>query len=106
MGTILTVLMVYAVSGRKTWLSRFLSNPVLKWIGDRSYSIYLWHYPIILLISKGIKASWWITLIEIVLSVVLAELSYRFIETPIRHGIIGEYLNILRSARYRWQEEV
>lgn len=104
-GTILTVLMVYAVSGRKTWLSRFLSNPVLKWIGDRSYSIYLWYYPIILLISKGIKASWWITLIEIVLSVVLAELSYRFIETPIRHGIIGEYLNILRSRPKSRQEK-
>lgn len=104
-GTILTVLMVYAVSGRKTWLSRFLSNPVLKWIGDRSYSIYLWHYPIILLISKGIKASWWITLIEIVLSVILAELSYRFIETPIRHGIIGEYLNILRSRPKSRQEK-
>lgn len=104
-GTILTVLMVYAVLGRKTWLSRFLSNPVLKWIGDRSYSIYLWHYPIILLISKGIKASWWITLIEIVLSVVLAELSYRFIETPIRHGIIGEYLNILRSRPKSRQEK-
>ena len=104
-GTILTVLMVYAVSGRKTWLSRFLSNPVLKWIGDRSYSIYLWHYPIILLISKGIKASWWITLIEIVLSVVLAELSYRFIETPIRYGIIGEYLNILRSRPKSRQEK-
>ena len=104
-GTILTVLMVYAVSGRKTWLSRFLSHPVLKWIGDRSYSIYLWHYPIILLISKGIKASWWITLIEIVLSVVLAELSYRFIETPIRHGIIREYLNILRSRPKSRQEK-
>lgn len=104
-GTILTVLMVYAVSGRKTWLSRFLSNPVLKWIGDRSYSIYLWHYTIILLISKGIKASWGITLIEIVLSVVLAELSYRFIETPIRHGIIGEYLNILRSRPKSRQEK-
>lgn len=104
-GTILTVLMVYAVSGRKTWLSRFLSNPVLKWMGDHSYSIYLWHYPIILLISKGIKASWWITLIEIVLSVVLSELSYRFIETPIRHGIIGEYLNILRSRPKSRQEK-
>ena len=104
-GTILTVLMVYAVSGRKTWLSRFLSNTVLKWMGDRSYSIYLWHYPIILLISKGIKASWWITLIEIVLSVVLSELSYRFIETPIRHGIIGEYLNILRSRPKSRQEK-
>lgn len=104
-GTILTVLVIYTVSGRKTWLSRFLSNPVLKWIGDRSYSIYLWHYPIILLISKGIKASWWITLIEIVLSVVLAELSYRFIETPIRHGIIGEDLNILRSRPKSRQEK-
>lgn len=104
-GTILTVLVIYTVSGRKTWLSRFLSNPVLKWIGDRSYSIYLWHYPIILLISKGIKASWWITLIEIVLSVVLAELSYRFIETPIRYGIIGEYLNILRSRPKSRQEK-
>ena len=104
-GTILTVLVIYTVSGRKTWLSRFLSNPVLKWIGDRSYSIYLWHYPIILLISKGIKASCWITLIEIVLSVVLAELSYRFIETPIRHGIIGEYLNILRSRPKSRQEK-
>ena len=104
-GTILTVLVIYTVSGRKTWLSRFLSNPVLKWIGDRSYSLYLWHYPIILLISKGIKASWWITLIEIVLSVVLAELSYRFIETPIRHGIIGEYLNILRSRPKSRQEK-
>ena len=104
-GTILTVLVIYTVSGRKTWLSRFLSNPLLKWIGDRSYSIYLWHYPIILLISKGIKASWWITLIEIVLSVVLAELSYRFIETPIRHGIIGEYLNILRSRPKSRQEK-
>ena len=104
-GTILTVLVIYTGSGRKTWLSRFLSNPVLKWIGDRSYSIYLWHYPIILLISKGIKASWWITLIEIVLSVVLAELSYRFIETPIRHGIIGEYLNILRSRPKSRQEK-
>ena len=104
-GTILTVLVIYAVSGRKTLLSRLLSNPVLKWIGDRSYSLYLWHYPIILLISKGIKASWWITLIEIVLSVVLAELSYRFIETPIRHGIIGEYLNILRSRPRSRQEK-
>jgi len=27
----------------------------------------------------------------------LAEISYRFIETPIRHGIIGEYINIINS---------
>ena len=44
-------------------------------------------------------------MIEIVLSVVLAELSYRFIETPIRHGIIGEYLNILRSRPKSRQEK-
>ena len=44
-------------------------------------------------------------MIEIVLSVVLAELSYRFIETPIRHAIIGEYLNILRSRPKSRQEK-
>ena len=81
----------------KSMLNKILGHNALKWIGDRSYSIYLWHYPIIILISGGKKSAWWIMLIEIVLSVVLAEISYRFIETPIRHGIIGEYINIINS---------
>ena len=95
--SVLTAFVVYAVTVSKSLLNRILGLNVLKWVGDRSYSIYLWHYPIIILISGGKKSSWLIMLIEIVLSVVLAEISYRFIETPIRHGIIGEYINIIRS---------
>ena len=91
--SLLTAFVVYAVTVSKSMLNKILGHNALKWIGDRSYSIYLWHYPIIILISGGKKSAWWIMLIEIVLSVVLAEISYRFIETPIRHGIIGEYIN-------------
>lgn len=95
--SLLTAFVVYAVTVSKSMLNKILGHNALKWIGDRSYSIYLWHYPIIILISGGKKSAWWIMLIEIVLSVVLAEISYRFIETPIRHGIIGEYINIINS---------
>lgn len=95
--SLLTAFVVYAVTVSRSMLNRILGHNALKWIGDRSYSIYLWHYPIIILISGGKKSTWWIMMIEIVLSVVLAELSYRFIETPIRHGIIGEYINIINS---------
>ncbi len=94
---LLVAFVVYAVTVSKSMLNKILGHNALKWIGDRSYSIYLWHYPIIILISGGKKSAWWIMLIEIVLSVVLAEISYRFIETPIRHGIIGEYINIINS---------
>ena len=95
--SLLTAFVVYAVTVSRSMLNKILGHNALKWIGDRSYSIYLWHYPIIILISGGKKSAWWIMIIEIVLSVVLAELSYQFIETPIRHGIIGEYINIINS---------
>ena len=95
--SLLTAFVVYAVTVSRSMLNKILGHNALKWIGDRSYSIYLWHYPIIILISGCKKSAWWIMIIEIVLSVVLAELSYRFIETPIRHGIIGEYINIINS---------
>lgn len=95
--SLLTAFVVYAVTVSRSMLNKILGHNALKWIGDRSYSIYLWHYPIIILISGGKKSAWWIMIIEIVLSVILAELSYRFIETPIRHGIIGEYINIINS---------
>lgn len=95
--SLLTVFVVYAVTVSNSVLNTILGLNVLKWIGDRSYSIYLWHYPIIILISGGKKAALWITVAELVLSIVAAEISYRFIETPIRHGIIGEYIGIINS---------
>ena len=95
--SVLAAFVVYAVTVSRSLLNIILGSSILKWVGDRSYSIYLWHYPIIVLMSGGKRAAWWIVILEVVLSVGFAELSYRFIETPVRHGIIGEYIGIINS---------
>jgi hypothetical protein len=58
----------------------------MRWVGDRSYGIYLWHWPVIVLLDDqrtsldGVA----LTLIRVAVSVALADLSYRLIEQPIR----------------------
>ncbi|WP_243060472.1 acyltransferase family protein [Dorea sp. AF24-7LB] len=102
--SVLVAFVVYAVTVSRSLLNIILDSSILKWIGDRSYSIYLWHYPIIVLMSGGKRAAWWIVILEVVLSVGFAELSYRFIETPVRHGIIGEYIGIINSRPHNRRE--
>lgn len=102
--SVLAAFVVYAVTVSRSLLNIILDSSILKWIGDRSYSIYLWHYPIIVLMSGGKRATWWIVILEVVLSVGFAELSYRFIETPVRHGIIGEYIGIINSKPHNRRE--
>lgn len=102
--SVLAAFVVYAVTVSRSLLNIILGSSILKWIGDRSYSIYLWHYPIIVLMSGGKRATWWIVILEVVLSVGVAELSYRFIETPVRHGIIGEYIGIINSRPHNRRE--
>ena len=67
----------------------------------------MWHYPIILLLSGGKSAPWWLSLIEVLLTLLLSELSYRLVETPIRHGIIRKSIAFItshpRSRRERIQ---
>lgn len=102
--SVLAAFVVYAVTVSRSLLNIILDSSILKWIGDRSYSIYLWHYPIIVLMSGGKRAAWWIVILEVILSVGFAELSYRFIETPVRHGIIGEYIGIINSRPHNRRE--
>lgn len=64
--------------------SRILAYPALVKIGDWSYSIYLWHWPVIVfLLALGVTDPWWL-LTAALLSFIPAVLSYRFIESPIR----------------------
>ncbi len=91
-----TVLVIFSLLNTDGILSRILSIAPLKWISERSYGIYLWHYPVILLISNGQKAAWQIHILEILLTLLISALSYRFIETPIRNGMIGKSIAILQ----------
>ena len=95
--SLLTVLVIFSVTDESGLLNRILGVYPLKSVGDRSYGIYLWHYPIILLLSNGEKLAWWVNLIEILLTVLLAGVSYYFIETPVRNGVIGKNIAIIRS---------
>ncbi|MEY9953519.1 acyltransferase family protein [Leifsonia sp. EB34] len=75
---------------KRSWLNP-LDNPVLSYIGDISYSLYLWHFPALILVTELARGtSSYGTLIpaleSIALSLVFAALSYRFIEEPVRRS--------------------
>ncbi|MDP4585804.1 MAG: acyltransferase [Microbacteriaceae bacterium] len=76
-----------AASARTLPLSRqFLS--ATEWLGDRSYSVYLWHWPIVILlpIYLGRELGLVSKVAAIALTLVLAELTYRFVENPVRYA--------------------
>lgn len=66
---------------------RLLERRPLQWIGDRSYSIYLWHWPALWIATAVLGAlSWQLSLLVVVASLAPAMASYRFIEQPLRHS--------------------
>jgi peptidoglycan/LPS O-acetylase OafA/YrhL len=67
---------------------RFLTSRAMQWIGTRSYSIYLWHWPLIVSLKLTLGTPNDVERMAVaLLAFPLAELSYRFIETPVRQGI-------------------
>ena len=76
---------------------RWLETPVLVWVGRRSYGLYLWHWPVFVLLTQifakqyvegtGVYLVWVLT---IVVTFVAAGLSYRWVEVPVqRLGFAG-----------------
>lgn len=69
-------------------VARALSAPPLVWVGRRSYGLYLWHWPVVVACtadSTGLGEPA-LAAIRLGLIVALAELSYRFVEQPVRQG--------------------
>lgn len=67
--------------------AKSLSNRFFIYIGKRSYSLYLWHFPVIEFIHSHFVAGqlpFYVYFLDIILMVIIAECSYKFIETPIR----------------------
>ena len=68
---------------------RILSLQPLQWIGARSYSIYLWHWPVLIIAESHAERALTVTerLIAIAASVIAASLSHHFLENPVRHSV-------------------
>ena len=71
------------LSNNKT--SKITSNPLAHWLGERSYSLYLWHWPIVVgIYFGGYQNDWLIVSLAIILSFVFAHLSFKYVEKPAR----------------------
>ena len=106
--SVATALVIAAVAHPATRTGRVLGWRPLRWLGVRSYGIYLWHFPIIVLTTPAlagggvdptaqnggfVRAS-----LQVAASIVLAALSWRFVEEPIRRGGLGRLVAETRDA--------
>lgn len=70
-------------------LSRIMTTRPLRALGDWSYALYLWHWPLLLL-AIAIVPSWWGKVISIVVAIVMSWVTTRFIEMPLRKRVVPE----------------
>jgi peptidoglycan/LPS O-acetylase OafA/YrhL len=108
-GILLTALasamLIVGASTPGTWISRLLEAPPLRWVGTRSYSIYLWHWPVFMLTRPGFDLQFptlWIRVGQVFVTFVLAEFSYRWIETPVRQKGFRASLRSFRETARAW----
>jgi hypothetical protein len=82
-----------------------LQNRVLLWIGERSYAIYLWHWVIFQVTRPSVDLageSWAVYTLRILIVFALADISLRFIELPVRRGVLNYWL---KGLKYRTEIE-
>lgn len=99
--SILTLMVIAACVQPQGMVARALAAEPLVWVGKRSYSIYLWHYPLLLLMNPVANINdtpWWQYILQVLLVVAVAECSYRFIETPFRKGAFGRTVAEFRDG--------
>lgn len=96
-----TLMVIAAVTHRDTVMSKVLGNPLLRYIGTRSYGLYLYSWPIYQIIRKvaGNSLSFRQFVVAMVVTAVITELSYTYIETPIRRRQVAAWWDTLRRRR-------
>src|ERR1019366_9319172 len=96
--SVATVLVVAALTHPATRLGRLLGCRPLRWLGARSYRVYLW--PVIVLttpiLNQGVDALR--VALQVAASIALAALSWRYVEEPVRHGAVGRLWAQARSV--------
>ncbi len=98
-----SVLAVASLTHPASRLGPIVGCKPMRWIGERSYGIYLWTLPIVVLTSP--QASHGPSVVRAILQVAailtVAELSWRYIENPIRHGALGRLWTQWKAGGWR-----
>lgn len=102
------VLIGATVHPRSLLIAGLLSSRLLRWIGLRSYSIYLWHWPIFMLSRPQLDLpldGLSLLALRLAVTLLLAEVSYQLVELPVRSGALNRAWRALREAHgaQRWQ---
>lgn len=99
--SLLTGVLMLSVIDPCNPLARFFSLKPIVWTGKLSYSIYLWHYPLLLLMNPRNftgDVAWYMYVLQVVVIFAASAVSYYLVETPIRHGLIGSVVKEIRSG--------
>jgi peptidoglycan/LPS O-acetylase OafA/YrhL len=89
-------------------VSRLLSISPMCWLGDISYSWYLWHWPALLAARQFIGPTPSAALLAILGSLLVAEVSYRFVENPVRRSpaLINRVWVSLATGAQSWADQL
>jgi peptidoglycan/LPS O-acetylase OafA/YrhL len=74
---------------RPGYVDSVFGGRALRWLGQRSYGIYLWHWPLVVLLRPGTAADWPVlpaALVSVAGALILGAASYRFVERPFLEG--------------------
>ncbi|GAA2899481.1 acyltransferase family protein [Microbacterium esteraromaticum] len=104
-----SLLAVFAGILPGSWFGRAIDVAPLRWIGDRSYGIYLWHWPLLVLVSaasgvvvgSNVAVPVWAGSVTLVLTLLIATASYRYVETPVRRKGFRRAWRGVRMRRVR-----
>ncbi|MDJ1114424.1 acyltransferase family protein [Microbacterium dauci] len=107
--SVLTTVAIAAAVRPGAWLGSTLDVAPLRWVGERSFGLYLWHWPIVVLLTAAVSGASpdvdvpvWVGVLTLVLTVGAAAASYRFVEQPIRRrGLRGSVAALDRALRGR-----
>lgn len=101
---VFTAVLIAAATHPASPLGPILGVGLLRYLGRRSYGIYLWHWPIFMVTRPGIDVPWSDSLtfiVRIAITLVIAEISYRLVEMPIRQGVLGDAWRQARAGAWR-----
>lgn len=88
--SVATAAIIAAVINSASALAVILGCAPLRWIGVRSYGIYLWQWPIVVLWAQPDGRFHWLrAALQVTLALLVASLSWRYVEEPIRRGALG-----------------